>query len=147
MQLIDQLANTNEGRFVAEIFGLPKPSHCYLRCRQCGSEYYGHRPLYCTCGYAGGAIECFPLRKINKIMRKIYGDEYEVIIADYKKLIASDNPEEALKNELHARRYDSRKNPRLVALFLSAYYDTYRKDLDNKKRPYKTNIELDEKNG
>jgi hypothetical protein len=125
MEITAGFDGTPEGELLKTIFGLRTPEHPYLRCRECGAEYFKRRPAYCKgCGYAGGAIECVPLCKITRIMRKELKDEYEAAVEPYKVLLFKETDiVAAMKYQVKKLEERIRERARTLALLLCAFQE------------------------
>lgn len=65
-----ELTTDPECELLKDIFGLRTIKHPYLRCDECGEEYYKFRPRFCrNCGYAGGAIQNPSFSRIRDIVK------------------------------------------------------------------------------
>jgi hypothetical protein len=77
--------STNPGReLLKDIFGIRPIKHPYLRCEECGKEYYKFRPLYCRgCGFAGGAIISPAISMIRTLIKNDIRKKYTYEINEY----------------------------------------------------------------
>ena len=78
------ISNDPERNLIKDIFGIRPIKHPYLRCDECGEEYYKFRPRFCrNCGYAGGAIDNPSFQKIIDTVKYDIRKKYTFEIHKY----------------------------------------------------------------